>query len=364
MVTDMETTKRPYRAVAPGEILREELDVRGWTQGDFAEITGKPLQAISEIVTGKKAITPETALLFSDALGTTPEFWLNLESGYRLDLLHHENDRTETVSRKAKMFGRAPVKELIRRRWIRNYKSFDQQEAEVCGFLGISNIDEEPKIAANFRKSEAGVIDTPSLLAWVRKAEIDARKLDCGAFNSQKLKSLVSELPGMSSDERATVKVPTKLCECGVRFVIVPHLPQTRVDGAAFWLDKSAPVVALSLRLDRIDNFWFTLMHELVHIMEGSKSSASYLDSDISNEPESEAERRTNQNARDLLIPPNRFKEFVRRTRPYFSRGVVLAFAEELRIQPAIVVGRLQHEKLIPYTNLRNLISKASGVLL
>jgi HTH-type transcriptional regulator/antitoxin HigA len=105
-------------------------------------------------------------------------------------------------------------------------------------------------------------------------------------------------------------------------------------------------------------------MHELVHIMEGSKSSASYLDSDISNEPESEAERRTNQNARDLLIPPDRFKEFVRRTGPYFSRGVVLAFAEELRIQPAIVVGRLQHEKLIPYTNLRNLISKASGVLL
>ncbi len=85
MKVEMDNKKRPYRAIPPGEILKEELDTRGWTQGDFAEITGKPLQAINAIIIGKKAITPETAILFSEALGTSPEFWLNLEDSYRND---------------------------------------------------------------------------------------------------------------------------------------------------------------------------------------------------------------------------------------------------------------------------------------
>ncbi|MDH4161701.1 MAG: HigA family addiction module antitoxin [Nitrospirota bacterium] len=358
----METSKRPYKAVLPGEILRDELDARGWTQADFAEIIGRPLQAISEIVTGKKAVTPETAVLFSQALGTSPEFWLNLESAYRLDLLHQKRDKTETVTLKARLYGKAPVKELIRRRWIRSYKSFEQQQAEVCGFLGIATIDDEPKIAANFRKSVAGNIDTPSLLAWVRKAEIEAGKLQCGVFDPQGLRNFVNEMPGMSRDERRAATVPKRLCDLGVRLVFIPHLPHTRVDGAAFWLDANAPAVALSLRLDRIDNFWFTLMHELVHVMEGSKSAEGYLDSDIINEPDSEVERRTNQKARDLLISPALFKDFAKRTNPYFSRSAVLAFSEQVGVHPAIVVGRLQHEELIPYTNLRNLISKVSNI--
>ena len=80
----MDNKKRPVRPVPPGEILKEELDSRGWTQGDFAEITAKPLQTINTIISGKRAITPDTAVLFSRALKTSPEFWLNLESAFRL----------------------------------------------------------------------------------------------------------------------------------------------------------------------------------------------------------------------------------------------------------------------------------------
>lgn len=357
----MEIGSKPYRAIWPGEILKDELDARGWTQGDFAEITGRPLQAINEMLAGKKAITPETALLFSKALGTSPEFWLNLESAFRLDKLHLDLQKPDHVARRARLYSIAPVKELTKRRWIKPAKNIDQLEAEVCDYLGISDLDEQPRIAANFRKSDAGVIDTPALMAWVRKAEIEARKLTCPAFDPQKLKKAVPELPPLSTDEKATSTIPKKLCALGIRLVFVQHLPQTRVDGAAFWIDKQ-PVAALSLRMDRIDNFWFTLMHELVHIMEGARSSVSYLDQDIVNEPENEMERNINQKARDILIPRDKFNNFVKSTQPYFSRSVVLAFAHELGIHPAIVVGRLQHEKLIPYTNLRNLISKASVV--
>ena len=360
MVINMENRIRPFRAIRPGEILKDELDARGWTQGDFAEITGKPVQAINEILAGKKIITPETALLLSRALGTTAEFWLNLEAAYRLDILNQGRQNGDQVARRAKLYSIAPVKELTKRHWIRKAKDIDELESEVCRYYAIASLGDQPKIAVNFRKSDAGIIDAPSLLAWLRKAEIEAQKLTCSPFDAQKLRKAVHDLSLMSADDRVTSRIPDKLCDLGLRLVFVPHLPQTRVDGAAFWLDKNLPVIALSLRLDRIDNFWFTLMHELVHIMEGSRNSMSYLDQDIVNDPENELERKINQKARDLLIPRNLFDAFVKKTRPYFSRNVVLAFAREQGIHPSIVVGRLQHEKLIPFTNLRNLLGKAS----
>lgn len=360
MVIKKDNKNRPFKAVRPGEILKDELEARGWTQGDFAEITGKPLQAINEILAGKKSITPETALLFSNALGTTAEFWLNLEAAYRLDILSLGRQNGDQVTRKAKLYSIAPVKELTKRHWIRKAKDIDELEAVVCGFYGISNLGEQPKVAVNFRKSAAGGIDAPSLLAWVRKAEIEAKKSACSPFDARELQRVVYELSSASEDDRRTSGIPNMLCDLGIRLVFVPHLPQTRVDGAAFWLDKNSPVVALSLRLDRIDNFWFTLMHELVHVMEGSKNAVSYLDQDIASEPENVMEKKINQKARDLLIPRDKFDAFVKKTRPFFSRNVVLAFARELGIHPSIVVGRLQHERLIPFTNLRNLLGKAS----
>lgn len=357
----MEGRKRPYRPITPGEIIKEELDSRGWTQGDFAEITGKPLQAINEIIAGKKAITPETAVLFSEAFGTSPEFWLNLEASYRLDLLYQEKHKARLVSRRAKLYSRAPVKELIKRGWIKAAKSIDQLELEVCSFLGIPNPDTPVTVGVNFRKSQVGTIDNPALMAWVKKAEIEAKKISCAAFELAKLKQAMKGLNVLSSNDDDVRHIPEKLRELGIRLVFVSHLPQTRVDGAAFWLNKKSPVVALSLRMDRVDNFWFTLMHELVHILETSKDNVRYVDSNII-EPESEAEKGINQVAGDLLIPADRFRDFVNRTKPYFSRSAVVSFAQGLDIHPAIVVGRLQYENLIPYTNLRNLISKVKPI--
>jgi HTH-type transcriptional regulator / antitoxin HigA len=77
---------RPFRPVSPGEILRDELEARGWTQKELAKKIRRPAQAVNEIVTGRKQITADTALAFADAMGTSAEFWMNLEVSYRLDL--------------------------------------------------------------------------------------------------------------------------------------------------------------------------------------------------------------------------------------------------------------------------------------
>src|SRR5450830_1003108 len=107
------TMPRPFRPVKPGELLQEELDARGWTQGDLAAILDRPVQAVNEIIAGKKAITPETAVALSRALGTSAEYWLRLDSLYRLDQLHQRSPQPEQdISRRARTFAAAPVKEL------------------------------------------------------------------------------------------------------------------------------------------------------------------------------------------------------------------------------------------------------------
>ncbi|MBI3802057.1 MAG: HigA family addiction module antidote protein [Deltaproteobacteria bacterium] len=80
-------TNHPFRPVKPGEILQEELEVRGWLQADLVVLLGQPAQTINEILEGKRAVTSDLALLLSKALGTSPDYWLNLESAYQLDLL-------------------------------------------------------------------------------------------------------------------------------------------------------------------------------------------------------------------------------------------------------------------------------------
>lgn len=71
-------------AFPPGEFIRDELEERGWTQRDLAEVLGRPLQTVNQIINGRKCITPETAVELAAALGTSPELWLNLEAGFRL----------------------------------------------------------------------------------------------------------------------------------------------------------------------------------------------------------------------------------------------------------------------------------------
>lgn len=362
MEAEMNNTPRPYCPISPGEILREELEARDWTQGDFAEIIGRPKQVVNEIISGKKAITPETSILFAEALGTSAEVWLNLEASYRLDILHQKQQKANLVSRKAKLYSKAPIKELIKREWIQASKSIDQLETAVLRFLGIPDLNSTPSLMANFRRTDAEDIDTPSLVAWARKAEVEANKLTCPAFKPERLKQAIPEIILLSAKEHTIRQVPHELCELGMRLVFVSHLPRTRVDGAAFWLDETSPVIALSLRLNRVDNFWFTLMHEIAHILSGHQNAAAYLDNDLADEPQNETERQTNQTARDWLIPPDLFSTFVESNKPFFSKNVVICFAQELGIHPAIIVGRLQHEKQIPYTNLRNILGKVRPI--
>lgn len=345
----------PARVPPPGKILSRELEARGWTQKDLAEITGRPIQTINEIVQAKKQITPETALDLGEAFGTSAEFWTNLETKYRL-YLARKDDREQEIARKSQLYSLAPVSELIKRNWIQATDNLDELEQQICKFFGIASIAQTPKLVINFRCSQERDPEAIAQLSWAKQVENLAKPQTVGHFERDRLQATIPEILACAERPEDIAKVPDLLRSLGIYFVIVPHLSKTYLDGAAFYLEEH-PVVALTLRYDRIDSFWFTLMHELGHIVAGHQGS--YLD-DLGNLALTKEESEANQLASNWLIDSLALQDFVNKNQPQFSRNAIEQFAHSQKRHPGIILGRLHNDKLVPHKNLRALLIKVS----
>lgn len=350
----------------PGEFIREELRARGWTQSDLANILGRPVQAVNEIIKGKKTVTPETALGLAAAFGTSAEVWLNLENTYRLSLVKSD---PHDVSRRSRLYSLVPAKELIKRGWIDASDDLDRLEQQVCQFLDIDSIDQEPRFAFVARKSGDYKQFSSAQIAWFCRARQRACQSKAKRFDRQKFRAQVHLLPRLSRNENGLRELPVAMANLGLRLVIVEHLPKTYIDGAAFWLNQESPVVALSIRYDRIDYFWFTLMHELAHISLDARCTG-YVDENLvgpsaeTNAAKPRSEQEADHRASEWLVRSEALEEFIRRTRPYYSRGRIVGFAEEIGVHPGIIVGRLQHLREIEYSHNRALLTRIRKTLM
>jgi HTH-type transcriptional regulator/antitoxin HigA len=363
-----ETTRSVAEVYAPGEFIREELEARGWTQGDLCKILRRPLQSINEIINGKKEITPETALALGEAFGTSAELWLNLENTYRLSKARAKQADTE-IGRRARIYSLAPIKELQERGWIKAASNLDELEAEVCRFLEISSVTEQPKLALVARRGDGYGELSSTQIAWAFRAKHVASEIKVCRFNPQRFEALLPTLTRLSvREDGGGREAIAQLAKAGVRVVVVPRLPNTHIDGAMFWLRADAPVVAISLRYDRIDSFWFTLMHELAHVCQGSaKEGVLDIDliSEIQQDPKArpEYEKKADMLASKWLVPCDMLCTFIRSTKPYYSRDSIVRFASQAGVHPGIVVGRLHHLREMKYSNLRDMLKKVSSSL-
>lgn len=327
----------------PGEFLREELEARGWSQTELAEIIGRPVRLINELIAGKKAITPETAIQLGDSLGTGPEVWMNLESQYQLSKVRSQDG---LIARRAKLYERFPVREMIKRGWIEASKNIEVLEQQFVAFFGVDQLDGDIRFAHAAKKTDA--IDKPSMLqlAWLFRARKIASELVVADYTEAALRQALPRLAALRSAPEEARHVARLLAECGVRFVIVEPIPGTKIDGACFWLPNAAPVIALSLRLDRIDNFWFVLRHELEHVLRRHGQAEGYiLDQDLDGDAAgqvSEEETVANDAAAEFSVSRSEMTGFVARVAPFFAEDRVLLFAQRLNVHPGLVVGQLQ----------------------
>ena len=327
----------------PGEFLREELEARGWSQTELAEIIGRPVRLINELIAGKKAITPETAIQLGDSLGTGPELWMNLESQYQLSRVQASDG---LIARRAKLYERFPVREMIKRGWIEASKSIEVLEQQFQAFFGLESIEAEIPFAHAARKTDA--FDKPNMLqlAWLCRARRIAAELVIGPYTEATLRQALPRLSALLSAPEEARHVPRVLAECGVRFVVVEPIPGSKIDGACFWLTANEPVVALSLRLDRIDNFWFVLRHEIEHVLQGHGQDRGFIiDQEIdgsTGDQIPEEERVANVAGADFSVDQAEFTGFIARVAPFFKEDRVMLFAQRLNVHPGLVVGQLQ----------------------
>jgi len=356
-------------AFPPGEFLREELEARGWTQLDLAEILGVTPGHINDVIRGKASITPEMAKALGTAFDVDPQYWMNLESIYQLWRVQTAAP-AESIERRAKLYAKAPIREMIRRRWIEPSNNLDVLEQRVLDFLNITNLDDEPHTWSIARKSTSYQSFTAAQIAWLFRARRLATTVQAGAFSDESFDRALQTLKTLLRNPEDARHVPRVLAESGIRFVVVEHLERTRIDGACLWLDAKSPVVALSLRFDRIDSLWHILMHELDHIKERhGLNKYAPLDVELlrngtlANDDKPAEEKAADRFAVEFLVSQEALDNFVTRTGPLYSTKKIIGFARVQRVHPGIVVGQLQYRQEFGYTHYRAMLDKVRHII-
>jgi HTH-type transcriptional regulator / antitoxin HigA len=361
------TAMAPAEVFPPGVYLKEEIEARGWTQAEFAEIIGKPAAHVNQIILDKRAITPETAQVIAAALGTSAELWLNLEAAHQL--YNKTPAAPPRIRIEAAVRERFPVRELLKRGWIEKSDNPEVLTSRVLDFYGITSLDEKPtlryaakKVAG--RNAEPDNFDdlTPLQRAWLFRVKQIAETMVVPRYSEQALREALPKLRDLMTAPEETRHIPSLLESCGVRFVVVEPFAGSGIDGVSFWLngDQWQPVIAMTLRLDRIDNFWFVLRHEIEHVLRKHARLDIELDQTTVNVPEQE--RQATEASLQFSIPRDDFDDFIARKQPVFSERNVIGFASRLGIHPGIVVGQLQN-RLGRYNLLRSHLVSIRNIL-
>lgn len=348
------TTLVPAEAFPPGDFLRDELAERGWAEGEFAEIIGRPVQAVSEILNGKKEITPETAVEIGAALGTSAELWLNLQAAYRLHQVRTSKAPVvKPVERRARLRSIVPVRELQKRDWLPKTDDLDELEGAVCQLLRIDGLDTEPMFAVAARRSNADVEFTPEQTAWIARVHQLAAGRVIATYDADALTRLAADLVHRLDGPQDLRALPAWLADCGVALVIELPLRNSKLDGFTSFSDE-VPVIGLTTRGDRMDGFVFTLLHEIAHLVLGHVEPGQItVDENLNPVDGGDREREANNLAASWIFP----------TPPEVPSGdlppaVLLSIAAEHRVHPCFLIGRLQNEKRLDWSNYRRTIPK------
>lgn len=358
--------RRVAEVFPPGVFIREELEARNWSQTELAEIIGRYTGEVSDLIAGKRGITPDIAKALGSAFGTSAHYWMNLDAGYRLQ--QSTDTETDTIARKARLYELAPIREMVKRNWLEPSENIEVLEHNIMRFFGVSDLDAPIEFPHAARRGKQGI--TSAQYAWLYRVRQLAYAVHAEPFSSQSFGAGMSELKLLLPSVEGVRRVPKILADTGIRFLIVESLPKTGIDGVTLWLDETSPVVALSMRYDRVDSFWFTLFHELGHVArrDGLKSKV-VIDTDLvgdatpTDERESRAEIEASCFATECLIKPSDLDSFIARVSPLYAKSRIISFAARLGVHPGIVVGQLHHRNEISYSAHRQLLDKVRSIV-
>lgn len=355
----------------PGQLIEALLEERGWTKRTLAIVLGKSDSTINKIISGKQAVDAETALLLEEVFSVPAERFLELQREHDLAVARISARPDPKRATRAHLFGGLPVADMIKRGWLETPDSRDVPavESALANFFGVST-PEEIKIMPHAAKKTDETGD-PSLaqLAWLYRVRSMAAEMIVPRFTPEALEGAIRELKSLLISAENVRKVPRILTEAGIRYVVVETLPGAKIDGVCFWLNDHSPVIGMTLRHDRNDNFWFVLRHELEHVRLGHGKTEAILDAELDGERAgtgpnvSEEERLANGAASDFCVPANQMKAFIDRKAPLFSERDMVGFARSIGVHPGLVAGQLQH-RTQRYERVRQHLAKIRSYVL
>jgi addiction module HigA family antidote len=338
--------------IPPGSVLEEELDAREMTQRELAQRTGRPYQAINEIIQGKKVLTHRTALDLEKVLGIPAHVWVNLESRYQMTLAQQQERKF--LEEQAEWLTQFPMREIEKLRWVSYARDKAEKARLLLKFLEMASFQawsDHRQTVFGFRISGNASISPGALTAWLRQGEIEGEAVETADYDESAFRDAIGKARDLTLSEAAEFeqRLPALCAQAGVAVVFVQELPKMGANAVARWLAPNKGLIQLSLRWKRHDIFWFNFFHECRHILV-HKVREIFIDG-VDGEPDAEAE--ADRFAADTLIPREDWGSF--RESGNVGRFAILDFAQEVGVDPGIVVGRLQKEGAVPWNRMNDL---------
>jgi HTH-type transcriptional regulator/antitoxin HigA len=336
---------------SPGQLVTALLEERGWTKRTLAIISGMDETIISKTTSNVRRIDAETAIIFEEVFGVPAERFLSLQKSYELAVARIESRPNPKRQMRAELIGKLPISAMIKRGWLdaTSVKDIDQVEEALLRFFQANRLEDIETLPHASKKTEVSINATPAQLAWLYRVRTLASEMLVGRYSPDAVRVAVKKIKTLIHSAEELRKVPRILAEAGIRFVIVEALPSTKIDGVCFWLDEQSPVIGMSMRFDRIDNFVFVLRHELEHVINRDGMTQMLLDVDINSGEAAQVtqdlidqERRANEAASEFCVPKKMMDAFVSRKAPVFAKRDIIGLARMLKVHAGLVAGQLQ----------------------
>ena len=321
---------------------------------------------MNKILAGKRSLDAPMALSIATIFDVEAERLIAIQKSYDLAMARLVSRPNPALASRAKLFGDLPVTEMVKRGWlhgISDIKDVPRLEEAICGFFAVPDVSKIEAISHRAKKPDEFAPATPTQMAWLYRVRQISNEMLAASFSDESATEAIGKLTQIRGGPDEARKVPRILAEAGIRFVIVESLPAAKIDGVCFWLDETSPVIGMSLRYDRIDNFWFVLRHELEHVLRGHGKVSEMLDAELEGERAGtgdsvpEDERVANEAAANFCIDQKALSQFIARKAPAFSERDIAGFARTLRVHPGLVAGQLQR-RLARYDRFRNHLVK------
>lgn len=325
----------------PGRILQRELDARSMSQAQLAARTGLSTKHINLVIKGTAALSPDVAVTLEQILGTSAETWLQLEAVHQAHAARAE--KRNALAGYTDWVKSFPRDILVARGVIDAKDTGSEVAAKLLAFFSVAAPSAYEKTwlepQASYKRSQLHTIDPNLTALWLRLSELRASQVADRAphYDSERLRGAAAALPQLTLADVGTAfqQAQTLLLDAGVVLVFVPEIPKTRISGVSRWINGT-PMIAVTSRYKSFDGLWFTILHEIAHVLLHPKRS-TFIDFDSkAKDDEDSQETAANAFAQDHLIPA----EYQSQLLSAKTAASIISIATALGVSPSLVAGQ------------------------